>query len=104
MSTRIVYKLTHDPILIILSEKDIYDYAKKLDGEICIWPSEYDGERVIIEPCYTSGQMEILPWLNKFPLKYKNGYEYKRGILRYLLSLIRMILRRVIFLKTTKII
>jgi len=70
-------KLTHDPILIILSEKDIYDYAKKLDGEICIWPSEYDGERVIIEPCYTSGQMEILPWLNKFPLKYKNGYEYK---------------------------
>jgi len=49
-------KLTHDPILIILSEKDIYDYAKKLDGEICIWPSEYDGERTIIEPCYTSGK------------------------------------------------
>lgn len=70
-------KKTHEPKLIILPEKDKYDWARKCTASISVWPSVYDGETVIIEPCYTQGPHEILPWVNKMPLKYSQGYEVK---------------------------
>lgn len=70
-------KREHEPKLIILPEKDKYEYAKKCNEEVSMWPSEYDQELIRIEPCYTQGSHEILPWLNKMPLKYRVGYEIK---------------------------
>jgi len=32
---------------------------------------------VLIEPCYTQGYHEVMPWLRKIPLKYSRGYEVK---------------------------
>lgn len=70
-------KKDHEPKLIILSAKDKYDYASKCTSEVSLWPSEYDGETILIEPCYTQGYHEVMPWLRKMPLKYRIGYEVK---------------------------
>lgn len=70
-------KLDHEPKLVILPVKDRIAYAKACNESVSLWPSEYDSETVLIEPCYTQGPHEIMPWLNKMPLKYRLGYEVK---------------------------
>jgi len=70
-------KKEHTPQLIILSEKDKYNWASLCTATVSMWPSVYDGEDVRIEPCYTQGEHEIFPWLHKMPLKYSRGYEVK---------------------------
>lgn len=70
-------KLDHTPKLVIIPEKERFNWSKLCTATISMWPSEYDSELVRIEPVYTQGQHEILPWLNKMPLKYSRGYEVK---------------------------
>lgn len=43
---------------------------------VCLYPSEYDGENVLIVPLYCM-ESHIMSWINNIPFKDKNGYEYR---------------------------
>lgn len=72
-------KKDHDRYLVLIPSCEQYTYAKKSRDEhgyevtFDYSLDTYDGEDVIICPCY--GDAFIIEWVNGFPKKIKRGYE-----------------------------
>lgn len=66
-------KKDHKRRLYVIEESKQYEIASHYDS-VCVYPSEYDGERIVILPTYCETQ-KIASWIRGFPPKYRNGYE-----------------------------
>lgn len=66
------------PTLMLMEEGERYKYANICKEEgmaISMYPSDYDGEAVRIQPMYACTDDKIMNWLNGYPVKEYVGYE-----------------------------
>lgn len=71
-------KKTHTRKLYIIDENEKYNVLKKLkDRDVSIYPSEYDGESVMIVPCFCQTTGWVKDWIQGYPHKIRIGYEIK---------------------------
>lgn len=73
-------KKDHSTLLLVERDCQKFNVVRQIKDNytISIYPSEYDGEDVRIEPAYARSSDEIISLMEGFPPKYRLGYQIKQ--------------------------
>lgn len=72
--------IKHEPSVVLCPVHKRFTLAREsfASNSVSMYGSEYDGEQVIMRNVYDSCvDLYLESWLNGYPVKYKNGYEYR---------------------------